>query len=86
MNDERIVQTILDLLAHRRPRATVCPSEVERGLFPDDEAAWRALMPQVRAVALALAAQRRIRITRGGGEVSAPDNDRGPIRLARVAD
>jgi len=86
MNDERIAQRILDLLAHRRPGATVCPSEVARGLFPDDEAAWRAVMPQVRAVALALAAQRRIRVTRGGREVSAPDVDRGPIRLSQVSD
>ncbi len=82
MTDAAIEHGIFDLLAARRPGATVCPSEVARALEPDG-ARWRALMPQVRQVAQQLALQGRLRVTRGGVPVDATDAG-GPIRLGLV--
>ena len=83
MRDEDIVAAIFDLLAHRAEGATICPSDAARALA-GDEAAWRALMPEVRRVSAALAAQGRLRVTAHGVEVSALEA-RGPIRLGRPA-
>ncbi len=80
MQDQAIVQTLLELLAKRAGGATVCPSDVARVLAPQD---WRPLMPQVRRVAAALAAEGRLRVTRGGVEVDA-ESGGGPIRLGRT--
>ena len=82
MDDSAITETLFSLLAARAPAATVCPSDVARALAPEDEA-WRALMPQVRRVAAGLAAEGRLRVTRGGVEVDAESRG-GPIRLGRV--
>ena len=82
--DDRLVETtLLALLAARAPEASICPSEVARALVPRDEQAWRALMPQVRAVAATLARQGRLRITRHGSELSPEQLGGGPIRLHR---
>ena len=53
--DAEIRQTILALAAERGAEKTLCPSEVARALRAEEET-WRALMPQVRQVAQALAA------------------------------
>jgi hypothetical protein len=82
MDDSAVTETLFSLLAARAPAATVCPSDVARALAPEDEA-WRALMPQVRRVAAGLAAEGRLRVTRGGVEVDAESRG-GPIRLGRV--
>lgn len=83
VTDAAIEDSIFGLLSARQPGATICPSEVARGLAAE-EAAWRALMPQVRQVAQALADAGRLRITRGGQPVSATGPG-GPIRLGRPA-
>lgn len=73
---------ILDLLEARAPGATICPSDVARSLEPDDEAAWRALMPQVREVADRLRRSGYIRVTAKGEELESAQDAKGPIRLA----
>ena len=79
--DERIVATIFELLDQRAAGATICPSDAARSLATD-EAAWRALMPEVRRIAAALAAAGRLRVTAHGEDVDALQA-RGPIRLGR---
>ena len=76
---------ILQLVRERGPEKSVCPSEVARALCPD-EAAWRALMTDVRAVAADLAESGRLRILQGGADVPDPRNPRGPVRLAVFPD
>ena len=70
---------IFELLANRRAGATICPSEVARGLL-SNHGPWRELMPQVRQVAQALAKTNRLTVTRGGMTVDATSPG-GPIRL-----
>lgn len=70
---------ILAMLAARNAASTLCPSEVARALAADGDA-WRAWMPRVRKAAQALAAARRIVVTRGGVPVDALAGG-GPIRL-----
>ena len=69
---------ILDLLAHRAPSQTICPSEAARALGGDD--GFRPLMPVVRDAARALVAARRIEVTQSGEPVDL-DAARGPVRL-----
>jgi hypothetical protein len=79
--DERIVATIFELLAQRAAGATICPSDAARALA-NDGSAWRALMPDVRRVAAALAAAGSLRVTAHGEDIDALQA-RGPIRLGR---
>lgn len=79
--DDRIADTLLALLESRAADRTLCPSEVARAL-EDDPTRWRALMPEVRRVAAALAAAGRVRVTARGEDVDALDA-KGPIRLGR---
>ena len=71
---------------------TICPSEVARALArnaadakdpedPEDDAAWRALMPNVRAVAADLCERGAIAVLQKGRPVD-PRSAHGPIRLA----
>ncbi len=76
---ERIAEEVVRLCEARGPGKTVCPSEVARALEAG-EAAWRALMPEVREVAVALAREGRIAVYRKGRVVSDPEAG-GPIRL-----
>jgi hypothetical protein len=80
INSARIEQTIFDLLDARAPGKTICPSEVARQLAPDD---WRPLMPQVRAVAFALADRNALGIFQKGHSIAPDSPIRGPIRLGR---
>ncbi|MEM7528255.1 MAG: DUF3253 domain-containing protein [Pseudomonadota bacterium] len=79
-DDAAFEQAILDLLAARRPGATICPSEAARRLDP---VAWRDLMTPVRAAAGRLEAARRIVGLQKGHAVDLA-TARGPIRLSLV--
>ena len=78
-NDRVIAEMINELLSARAATSSICPSEVARALESDD-AAWRALMPEVRRVAAKLASQGKLRVTRGDDIVDA-QSEGGPIRL-----
>ncbi|MCC4610586.1 DUF3253 domain-containing protein [Xanthomonas campestris pv. esculenti] len=80
-DDAQIAALIRRLLAQRRPEQSICPSEVARALS-DDASVWRALMPQVRAVAAAAAEAGVVRVTQQGRTVQLPAVH-GPIRLMR---
>jgi Protein of unknown function (DUF3253) len=67
--------SILDLLAHRDPGKTICPSEAAR--------ATGASMDDVRAAARELVADGEIVVTQRG-EVVDLDGVKGPIRLRRT--
>ncbi|MEM9577741.1 MAG: DUF3253 domain-containing protein [Pseudomonadota bacterium] len=73
----KITSAIRDAAHRRGAGKTLCPSEVARVLAPGD---WRALMPEVRRQADALAAEGEILITQKGVAVSAVAA-RGPIRI-----
>ena len=79
--DQAIAETILTLLASRAPSASICPSDVARALS-SEERVWRAQMPAIRRVAAQLAAERRVKVTRGAVEVDALSKG-GPLRIRR---
>lgn len=82
MDDNELRAAILDLLARRRPGASVCPSEVAR---ESGQTEWRALMPAIRAAAASLAQDGLIIVTQNG-EVLCPRSEwRGPVRLSLPA-
>jgi hypothetical protein len=70
----KVRDAILDLALQRGRGKSLCPSEVAKALEPED---WRALMPEVRRVAVAMP---EIMTTQNGVEVD-PATARGPIRL-----
>ena len=74
--------TILELCEKRYP-ATICPSEVARHLS-EDEATWRAMMPQVRDVANEMARARLIEITQKNVVLDLAQPYAGAIRLRLV--
>ena len=74
---KRIEREIVERLASRR--ATLCPSEIARDLWPD---AWRHRMEDVRSAARRIAAQGGIVWLQRGRRVD-PSRARGPVRLAR---
>lgn len=81
-----VEQAILELLAQRRPGATICPSDAARRLGGDaGEDAWRALMGPVRHVAEEMARRGLVEITQGGQALEDPARARGPIRIRRRA-
>lgn len=67
---------ILARVGGLRPGTTCCPSEIARDLAAD----WRPLMAPLRAEALRLQAEGRLRITQGGRPLAGPGLT-GPIRL-----
>ncbi|GAA4821884.1 DUF3253 domain-containing protein [Nocardioides caeni] len=76
--EEQLERTILELLAQRRPGATICPSDAARAAAADDD--WRALMEPVRAAARSLVARGVVEVTQGGRVVDL-DGAVGPIRM-----
>lgn len=78
---ERLEAAVRELLTRRRTtggaRATACPSEVARGLAPED---WRPLMEPVRAAARRLAARGEVEWLQDGHLVD-PSHARGAVRL-----
>ncbi len=75
--DRALESAILDLLAHRGPGKTICPSDVARLHNPND---WQKLMEPTRAAARRLVAEGRIVITQKGKVVD-PEHAKGAIRL-----
>jgi hypothetical protein len=75
---EEIESAILALLCQRDAGKTICPSEAARAVFGD--AAFRAHMDEVRAVAFTLADRGIIEVTQRGAVVDGRTT-RGPIRL-----
>jgi Protein of unknown function (DUF3253) len=80
--DDAIAQEITRQLSRRAATSSICPSEVARAL-QSNEVEWRALMPRVREVAAAMRDEGRLRITRGGVDVTNAELHRGAIRLVR---
>ncbi len=76
-----IEETILQLLAERGPEKTICPSEAARALGGGHPDGWGPLMQPIRRVAVRLAREGRIVITRKGRAVD-PDDFRGVYRLS----
>lgn len=79
-DDAAIARCMLTLLNARGADASACPSDVARALVAG-EAAWRSLMPRVRAVARALARAGRLRVTQGVDVLDPDASWRGPVRL-----
>jgi hypothetical protein len=75
----RLERTIQELLARRRPDASICPSEAARALDPEG---WRDLMPAARAAAGRLAAFGAVEVTQGGQVVDVA-TAHGPVRVRR---
>jgi len=80
VTDEQVRNVIDSLLDKRTSPATICPSEAARALSSDD---WRELMPRVRAVANAMAAEGILDLRQRGRTALANGELRGPIRLGR---
>jgi hypothetical protein len=76
----QLEQTILALVGGRGPDKTICPSEAARSLGGDHPDGWGPLMQPIRRIAVRLAKEGRIVITRKGRIVD-PDDFRGVYRL-----
>ncbi len=76
---ERLAATVRTLLRHRRPEATICPSDAARAVGGEG---WRDLMDTARAVAAELAADGVVEVRQGGQKVD-PATATGALRLAR---
>lgn len=72
-----VEEAIFTLLAAKEPGKSIAPEEAARAADPEG---WRRLLPQVRAVAVGLARQGRLVITRHGKPAD-PDTFKGVYRL-----
>ncbi|WP_411826420.1 DUF3253 domain-containing protein [Luteolibacter sp. AS25] len=79
--DAELERAILELLEKRSGEATICPSEVARAFFQDDE--WRGKMEEVRRAARRLVDQEKAEILQKGKVVD-PSTAKGPIRIRRT--
>jgi hypothetical protein len=79
MND-RLTQAILSMAGARGPDKTICPSDAARAVGGDHPDGWGPLMQPIRRIAVRLAREGRIVITRKGKAVD-PDDFRGVYRL-----
>jgi hypothetical protein len=77
---KQLEETILGLVASRGPDKTICPSEAARAVGGDHPDGWGPLMQPIRRIAVRLAHEGRIIITRKGRIVD-PDDFRGVYRL-----
>jgi hypothetical protein len=75
----RLERAIGELLDHRRPDASICPSEAARSVDPEG---WRELMPEARAAAGRLADVGDVEVTQAGAAVDVR-TARGPVRVRR---
>jgi hypothetical protein len=73
-------QTVLALAAERGPEKTLCPSDVARAIGGPHPDGWGPLMQPIRRIAVRLAKEGRLVITRKGRAVD-PDDFRGVYRL-----
>ena len=78
---EVLEAAILRLAGERESGKTICPSEAARAVAGNESDAWGALMPQVRKIAVRLAKEGRLVITRKGKPVD-PDDFKGVYRLS----
>lgn len=78
--DTALEQAIVELLAGRPAKATICPSEAAQRVGGED---WRPLMEPARRAARRLVAAGTLEITQGGRVVD-PSTARGPIRVRRA--
>lgn len=85
VSETAIETTMLDLVRTRGAGKTACPSEVARALGGPHPDGWGPLMAPVRRVAVRLADEGRLEITRKGRAVD-PHDFRGIYRLRVVAD
>lgn len=79
--EQRLTESILELLAARAATSTICPSDAARAVGDDS---WRELMELARAAARKLVAAGDVEITQGGVVVD-PATAKGPIRIRKVA-
>jgi hypothetical protein len=77
---QKLEDTILSLVAARGLDKTICPSDAARSIGGDHPDGWGPLMQPIRRVAVRLAKEGRIIITRKGRAVD-PDDFRGVYRL-----
>ncbi|MGC5077478.1 DUF3253 domain-containing protein [Agrococcus sp. DT81.2] len=84
MSDDDMEAAILELLAARRPGATICPSDAARRVAGDDPAEWRRRMDDARAAAARLVERGEVVVTQGG-QPTDPALARGPIRIRRTS-
>jgi len=66
------------LLERRPAKSTICPSEVARDFFGEND--WRGSMERVRCAARRLVEKGKIEILQNGAVVD-PSTAKGPIRL-----
>ncbi|MHA3841887.1 DUF3253 domain-containing protein [Sphingomonas aestuarii] len=78
--DRQIGAMIAEMLAARRPDATLCPSEVARALAGED-GDWRARMGEVHSAVDGLVAAGAVRLSWKGAAMAARG---GPYRIGRV--
>jgi len=76
----RIEAEILRAIGERGPDRTACPSEVARSIGGSHPDQWGPLMQPVRKVAVRLANEGRLIITRKGKAVD-PNDFRGVYRI-----
>jgi hypothetical protein len=74
--------TLLALVAARGPDKTICPSEVARAVAGSHPDQWGPLMQPVRRIAVRLANEGRLVISRKGRPVD-PNDFRGVYRLSQ---
>ncbi|PPD16796.1 MAG: hypothetical protein CTY25_00300 [Methylobacterium sp.] len=82
MTDTTIEETLLALAAERGPEKTFCPSEAARAIGGPHPDGWGPLMQPVRRVAVRLALDGRLVITRKGKPVD-PLDFKGVYRLSQ---
>ena len=75
----RLAASMRALLRHRRPDATICPSDAARVVGGES---WRDLMDAAREVAAELAREGTVAVQQHGGDVDVAVAA-GPVRLAR---
>ncbi len=75
----RLIAATRALLRHRKPEATICPSDIARVV---GGSGWRAVLDDARNVVGELRRSGAVRVTQRGEEVD-PATVRGPIRIGR---
>ncbi len=80
MSDTQLETVLLRLVSERGTDKTICPSEAAIAVAGKEGQAWGALMPQIRKIAVRLANEGRIVVTRKGKPVD-PNDFKGVYRL-----
>ena len=80
--DRQIGAMIAEMLAARRPDATLCPSEVAR-VLAGEKGDWRAQMGKVHAAVDGLVAAGAVRLSWKGAAMAVRG---GPYRIGRAGD